>query len=113
MTTSPKWKSFKTRELREAVKWAAEGGIAVHLCWTVTREQFPKAPKIFVGKKFAHLFGPNEESLIAAAESVGCKSRWIQRKSKLHFDLTGRTLRNAIGKCDEETEDRLCLWAET
>ena len=43
MMEKPKWKSFQTRELREAWAWAQGGGIAVHLCWTVTKEQFPKA----------------------------------------------------------------------
>jgi hypothetical protein len=83
-----KWKYFRTREVREARAWAAEGGIAVH-------ENIWKSR----GRRTAHLLAVDETALLEAARSVGCEDRWIQRTRTLHFDLVEPHLSRALVRC--------------
>jgi len=84
------WRYFGTREVRQARRWAALGGIAVHQ--NIWKSQ---------GRITCHLLAVDEETLIAAAVSVGCSPAWIQRTNTLHFDLVEIHLELALGKCRE------------
>ena len=87
------WRYFGTRMVREARAWAADGGIAVH------ENIWPSR-----GRRTCHLLAQDEQALLAAARSVGCDDRWIQRTRTLHFDLVEIYLRRALEKC-ERTAD--------
>ena len=84
------WRYFRTREVREARAWAAEGGIAVHENIWASR-----------GRRTCHLLAVDEQALLEAARSVGCDDRWIQRTRTLHFDLVEGYLERALAKCRE------------
>lgn len=100
-TAEIEWRAFKTRQLPLA-RLFAETGIAIHM-GGIVGEQYPNAPKVFKGKHFAHMMGPNEGLLTLAAISIGCKERWIQRKkSGLHYDLTGSILTKALNLCSNK-----------
>lgn len=88
------WRYFRTREVREARIWAANGGIAVH-------ENIWKSR----GRRTAHLLGPDEVALIRAAREVGCQDWWIQRTRTLHFDLVDPHLTWALVRCGVVTVD--------
>ena len=53
------------------------------------------------GRRTCHLLAQDEPALLAAARSVGCDDRWIQRTSTLHFDLVEIYLERALEKCRE------------
>lgn len=96
------WRVFQMRELAEAYEHARKGGFAVHVMDDITGDAFPNAPRVFRGKRFAHLFGPTRGALIEAAKSLGCNPRWVQRDDddkRRHFDLTGRILEKALARC--------------
>lgn len=100
------WKIFQIRELCEAYAFAGSGGIAIHLMGTITGDRFKNAPRVFRGKEFAHLFGPNLETLISAARSIGCKPEWIQKSEdpkRRHFDLVGAKLQRALKRARHES----------
>lgn len=82
------WRYFRTREVREARAWAAEGGIAVH-------ENIWKSR----GRRTAHLLAVDEETLLVAARLVGCEDWWIQRTRTVHFDLVDPYLTRALVRC--------------
>jgi len=82
------WRYFSSREVRDALAWAEAGGIAVH------ENIYPSR-----GRRTAHLLGPDETRLIAAARSIGCRSGWIQRTRTLHFDLVEAPLRAGLRRC--------------
>ena len=82
------WRYFRSREVREARAWAAEGGIAVH-------ENIWKSR----GRRTCHLLARTEAELVAAAQSVGCEDWWIQRTRTLHFDLVEVYLERALARC--------------
>ena len=84
----PAWRYFTSRQVPEARAWAAGGGIAVH------ENLYPSR-----GRRTAHLLGPDEATLIAAARSIGCRAGWIQRTSTLHFDLVEATLAAGLKRC--------------
>lgn len=92
MTDGFRWRYFRSREVREARAWAAEGGVAVH-------ENIFKSR----GRRTCHLLAADEPSLVAAAESVGCSRWWIQRTSTLHFDLVEAQLIRALERCGVPT----------
>ena len=52
------WRYFTSRQVREAVAWARDGGIAVH------ENIYPSR-----GRRTAHLLGPNEATLVVAHRS--------------------------------------------
>lgn len=85
------WRWFEWKQVREARVFARSGGIAVHhnrLGWN--------------GHDAAHLLGPDEATLIAAALELGLLPIWLQRPPKtrvLHFDLRGYALTLARLKC--------------
>ncbi len=82
------WRSFGTREVKEARGWARQGGIAVHANLFKSR-----------GRRTAHLLARSEEALVEAAVAVGCSPRWIQRTRTLHFDLVEIYLARALERC--------------
>ncbi len=85
---SDPWRYFTSRQVREAVAWARDGGIAVH------ENIYPSR-----GRRTAHLLGPDEATLVAAARSIGCRASWIQRTRTLHFDLVEETLDAGLRRC--------------
>ena len=82
------WRYFKSREVRDARRWAAAGGIAVH-------ENIWKSR----GRRTCHLLAQNETALVVAATSVGCAEWWIQRTRTAHFDLVEVHLERALARC--------------
>jgi hypothetical protein len=82
------WRYFTSRQIREARAWAAEGGIAVH-------ENIWKSR----GRRTCHLLAGGEPELLAAARTVGCEDRWIQRTRTVHFDLVEIYLDRALIRC--------------
>ena len=82
------WRYFHTREVALARDWAAQGGIAVH-------ENLFK----FRGHRTCHLLAIDEVSLLEAAVSVGCSTRWIHRSRTIHFDLVEIHLKRALVRC--------------
>lgn len=100
------WRVFMMHEIREAFAFAASGGIALHLMGDITGDAFKNAPRVFKGRKFGHLFGPNREALTTAAVSLGCKPEWIQKvddPKRMHFDLVGSRLERAKKLCTNLT----------
>lgn len=95
------WRIFQYREVREAKAFAEAGGIAIHVCFLLAADA--DAPQVFRGRRFAHMFGPDEATLTEAAVSIGCKPSWVQRPGKkvsyLHFDLVGQPLERALKRC--------------
>ncbi len=85
---SDRWRYFSSRQVREAIAWAGDGGIAVH------ENIYPSR-----GRRTAHLLGPDETGLVAAARSIGCRASWIQRTRTLHFDLVEETLDAGLRRC--------------
>lgn len=85
------WRWFEWKQVREAKAFAAAGGIAIHhnrLGWH--------------GHDAAHMLGPDEDTLIAAALELGLLPIWLQRPPKtrvLHFDLRGWALVQARTRC--------------
>lgn len=98
---SDRWRYFGTREVRLARRWSADGGIAVHENLFRLR-----------GSRTAHLLGPDEEGLVAAALTLGCEAHWIQRTRTLHFDLIGIHLDVALIRCgrDPTTPPARTVW---
>ena len=82
------WRYFGTRQVAQARAWAAGGGIAVH-------QNLFKAR----GRRAAHLLARDDAALIAAARSLGCEERWIQRTRTIHFDLVEIYLERALLRC--------------
>ena len=82
------WRYFTSREVREAIAWARDGGIAVH------ENIYPSR-----GRRTAHLLAPDEANLVAAAQSIGCRASWIQRTRTVHFDLVEETLDAGLRRC--------------
>lgn len=91
---SIEWRWFEWKQVREAKVFATAGGIAIHhnrLGWN--------------GHDAAHMLGPDEETLIAAAIELGLLPIFIQRPpraSVLHFDLRGYALMLAKLRCGVE-----------
>ncbi len=97
-----RWRRFEAREIRQAYGWAAAGGVAVHCMGDVTGDAFPGAPRVFHGRRFAHLFAGGRDELVAAAKSLGCRPSWIQKDDddmRRHFDITGTKLAAALARC--------------
>lgn len=42
------------------------------------------------------MFGDSVEELIAFAEKIGMKTKWLQTKRAIHFDLTSRRRADAV-----------------
>ena len=85
---SHRWRYFTSRQVREAIAWARDGGIAVH------ENIYPSR-----GRRTAHLLGPDETTLVAGARSIGCRASWIQRTRTLHFDLVQGALDAGLRRC--------------
>lgn len=82
------WRYFSSRQVGQARRWAADGGIAVH-------ENIWKSR----GRRTCHLLARDEAALLAAARELGCAEEWIQRTRTLHFDLVDGYLQRALARC--------------
>ena len=82
------WRYFTSRQVREAVAWARDGGIAVH------ENIYPSR-----GRRTAHLLAPDEATLVAAARSIGWRARWLERTRTLHFVLVDDALAAGLRRC--------------
>ncbi len=82
------WRYFGTREVRLALAWADGGGVAVHENLFRIR-----------GRRTAHLLAQDEALLLTAARLLGCEDHWIQRTSRVHFDLVAGFLAQALVRC--------------
>jgi len=82
------WRYFGSRQVGDARRWAAGGGIAVH-------ENIWKSR----GRRTCHLLARDQASLLGAAREIGCADHWIQRTRTLHFDLVDIYLERALARC--------------
>jgi hypothetical protein len=81
------WRYFTAEQLRDALMWAARGGIAVFDAGTE-----------FLGMATAHLLAESETALIDAAEELGLNSGEIHHRSArplTHFTLVESSLLRA------------------
>lgn len=85
-----RWREFDTMQIFAALNFAKKGGIAIH--------DNPIGHGWARGGSAAHMFGPDDETLINAALALGLKREWFQRHKPYkefsfnHFDLKGRPL---------------------
>jgi hypothetical protein len=97
--TTLEWRFFHCRDVEAAVRFAEAGGVAVHhnrYCGGWANDGY-----------CAHLFAPDEATLLAVGAELGLKPEWLQRgtpifgvpASALHFDLKGLPLRVALARC--------------
>lgn len=98
----PKIKKFEQHEVREALAYAAEGGLAIHLHSIIPDDR--KAPQCFVravkrGERIAHVFGNDAEVLRAFAKKVGVRVIYVHREgtANQHIDMCSLPLRRALG----------------
>lgn len=100
-------KVFKTRELKEAIQHAMEGGQALHL----HRIVFEDSPSCFRsavanGEDIAHLFDQDVERLIRTARSLGVRVIYVDGKDeRQHIDLCGGPLRKALAISSRQIEE--------
>lgn len=68
--------------------------IFVDTPFVVEKEDFPNAPRVFHGRRSAHLMADTEDELRAYAKKLGLKVSWIQHPGtyRAHFDVTGKFL---------------------
>jgi len=93
---------FEWDRVREAVRWAAAGGQALH-----THPFIPcGAPRPFAlaaarGQGAGHLFDWDAGRLTHAARRLGVRIRLVEHAdtARQHVDLCGRPLRDAAGAC--------------
>lgn len=98
-------KRFETKQIAEAVAFAAAGGQALHVC---RASQFvgPMAPACFQRSAlFAHLIDHDRERLERTARQLGVWRVKVERVNDpmQHVDLCGQPLERALEQCDEET----------
>lgn len=103
---------FQQREAREAVAFALQGNVAIHLHRIIPDRK--RAPGCFVkavdrGEDIAHVFGQDAGYLRALARCVGVKIVYVHHEGteEQHVDLCGRPLRkllDTIREAETETE---------
>lgn len=99
--SEPEWRWYPWRKTFEAMQFARAGGIAL--------AENPLGKAWANGRTAAHMFGPDKETLLAAALSIGLKARWIQYPDddgKRHFDVKGWPLQRAITKCTWPSQEK-------
>lgn len=92
-------KVFQWRELREAMAFAADGGVAIHLHKIV----FPRSPACFkravaAGEDIAHVFCKDRELLETLARRHGVRVVKIEHPgtNRQHVDLCGKPLASMV-----------------
>lgn len=92
-------KVFQTREMHEAIAYAGNGEIAIHLHSIV----FPRSPACFRdavarGEQIAHVFGKDRSVLTSLARRLGVRIIVIDNPGtdKQHVDLCGAPLRKLL-----------------
>lgn len=102
MDEFPKIKKFEQHEVREALAYAADGGIAIHLHDVIPDRK--RAPQCFVravdkGQQIAHVFCRDAAVLRAFAVKLGVRKIYIDREGVegQHIDLCAQPLRRALG----------------
>ena len=91
-------KLFTTKELREAVKYASDGGQALHV-HPFTRGGHKTFARY---TKAAHLFDQDIDRLSRTALALGVRVIKVERKGQRmqHIDLCGKPLAKAEAYCD-------------
>lgn len=97
-------KAFSWRFVEHAVRYARDGGQALHLHRFIMS---PSAPRCFVqavdrGEPIAHLFDLDTGRLVSTARQLGVKVIFIDKDEtpRQHIDLCGRPLLRAIERCE-------------
>lgn len=92
-------KVFQWRELKEAMAFAADGGVAIHLHKIV----FPNSPTCFkravaAGENIAHVFCRDRELLESLARRHGVRVIKIEHPgtNRQHVDLCGKPLASLL-----------------
>lgn len=98
-------KHFRQNELRDALIFAAGGGLALHTHRVIPSSR--RAPRCFVqavarGEDIAHLFCLDAALLRKTAVALGVRVVYIDREGtpSQHIDLCSGPLRKALGMCD-------------
>lgn len=99
-------KQFATRELREAIAYAAAGGQALHLHrYIIDRSKAPSCFKAAItrGQDIAHLFDQDEARLVDTVKRLGVRVISVERRGQpgQHVDLCGWPLERAKSLCEE------------
>jgi len=94
-------KVFQMREMREAIRFACEGGQAIHL-HNINHGHplFARYPQI------AHLFDQNKSRLISTARKLGVRVIKVEYDGKeaQHIDLCGKPLERALCATEQRNE---------
>lgn len=101
-------KRFEHREVFEAIKYAEDGGQALHV-WEPNGYTEPNMPICFRRtnrKTWAHLIDYNKERLIKSAKSFGVRIIKVSKEGVRgqHIDLCGKPLLKAMELCKTLTE---------
>lgn len=105
----PEIKTFKMREIEEAIAFAAEDHthLALHLHRIIVDRD--KAPKCFVravdkGEDIAHLFCQSITKLVMTAKRFGVKVIVVERQGtpNQHIDLCGGPLAKAKWEAEQQ-----------
>jgi hypothetical protein len=98
MTERPfagRWRKFAHYQNREAISWAADGGVAVHENASST-------------SKFGsvHLFAPDTEGLVDVSHYLRTKPQWFHlTQGREHLDLWGSHMDKALKYCEEDEKE--------
>ena len=91
-------KRFDSRQVREAIEYAGDGGQALHV-WNPGKS-YPDAPACFnkSRKGWGHLLDNDEERLVLTARRLGVRRIVVAQRGKRgqHVDLCGKPLKRAI-----------------
>ncbi len=93
---------FKSREVREALQFAEDGGQALHIYNSLKLPNLKGGARCFLRyKQWAHLFDQNEKRLRKTAKRLGVNTVRMHRKGQRgqHVDLCGRPLERARAEC--------------
>lgn len=103
---------FDSREVREAKKYAREGGQALHIHRHLGDRR--TAPRCFVeafdrGESFGHLFDQDGDRLVRTARELGVRVVVVEDRfdPRQHVDLCGEPLRKALALCEGERQGSL------
>ncbi len=98
--------AFSSRQLVAAIKFAASGGLALHLHSIINDKTAPIVFRRAVknGEPIAHLFGKDRDVLLFTIRKLGVRVRRIERADtdKQHIDLCCSPLRRALALCEDQ-----------
>ena len=98
---------FEQSELHEAIRWAIDGNMALHVCGRLR----PTRLAVFnQSGLWAHLFCQDREGLILSARGFGVRQVVIHQEGTVrqHVDLCGRPLELAIRMAEMVAEENDC-----